>query len=77
MSVEKPESSNETDSSVSISPQPPKLGKLPDSEIQRIEAASLKQNEKIEGRRLIRKVDIRLLPICATIYAFALIDRVG
>jgi len=28
-------------------------------------------------RRLIRKIDIRLLPVLATIYAFALIDRVN
>jgi hypothetical protein len=28
-------------------------------------------------RRLIRKIDMRLLPVLATIYAFALIDRVN
>jgi hypothetical protein len=28
-------------------------------------------------RRLIRKIDIRLLPVLAVIYAFALIDRVN
>jgi hypothetical protein len=30
-----------------------------------------------ETRRIIRKIDLRLLPTLAVIYAFALIDRVN
>lgn len=44
-------------------------------EVQRIEEASCDKGDTLEARRLIRKIDIRLLPICAAIYAFALIDR--
>ena len=35
------------------------------------------EKEDKETRRLIRKIDIRLLPVLAVIYAFALIDRVN
>lgn len=34
----------------------------------------LEKDDK-ETRRIMRKVDLRLLPVLATIYAFALIDR--
>lgn len=34
----------------------------------------LEKDDK-ETRRVMRKVDLRLLPVLATIYAFALIDR--
>ena len=35
------------------------------------------EKEDKATRRLIRKIDIRLLPVLAVIYAFALIDRVN
>jgi hypothetical protein len=35
------------------------------------------ERENKAVRRLIRKIDIRLLPVLAVIYAFALIDRVN
>lgn len=35
------------------------------------------EREDKATRRLIRKIDIRLLPVLAVIYAFALIDRVN
>lgn len=35
------------------------------------------EKEDKTTRRLIRKIDIRLLPVLAVIYAFALIDRVN
>lgn len=35
------------------------------------------EREDKTTRRLIRKIDIRLLPVLAVIYAFALIDRVN
>lgn len=35
------------------------------------------EREDKATRKLIRKIDIRLLPCLATIYAFALIDRVN
>jgi len=35
------------------------------------------ERESKEVRRLVRKIDMRLLPVLATIYAFALIDRVN
>lgn len=35
------------------------------------------EREDKATRRLIRKIDIRLLPVLAIIYAFALIDRVN
>lgn len=46
--------------------------------LQRVEEASSSEHgqDHFEARRLLRKIDIRLLPICAAIYAFALIDRV-
>lgn len=40
-------------------------------------AAQSPEREDKETRRLIRKIDMRLLPMLATIYAFALIDRVN
>lgn len=33
--------------------------------------------ESAEIRRVVRKIDLRLLPVLATIYSFALIDRVN
>jgi len=35
------------------------------------------EKEDKATRRLIRKIDIRLLPVLAVVYAFALIDRVN
>lgn len=35
------------------------------------------EREDKETRRIIRKIDLRLLPTLAIIYAFALIDRVN
>lgn len=35
------------------------------------------EKEDDETRRIVRKIDLRLLPVLATIYAFALIDRVN
>lgn len=35
------------------------------------------EKEDKETRRIMRKVDLRLLPVLAIIYAFALIDRVN
>lgn len=35
------------------------------------------EREDKETRRIIRKIDMRLLPTLAIIYAFALIDRVN
>ena len=35
------------------------------------------EREDKETRRLVRKIDLRLLPTLAIIYAFALIDRVN
>lgn len=35
------------------------------------------EREDKTTRRLIRKIDLRLLPVLAVIYAFALIDRVN
>lgn len=35
------------------------------------------EREDKETRRIIRKIDIRLLPVLAVIYSFALIDRVN
>jgi hypothetical protein len=35
------------------------------------------EKEDEETRRLVRKIDLRLLPTLAVIYAFALIDRVN
>lgn len=35
------------------------------------------EKEDKATRRLIRKIDVRLLPVLAVIYAFALIDRVN
>ena len=40
-------------------------------------ALSPGEKEDKATRRLIRKIDIRLLPVLAVIYAFALIDRVN
>jgi hypothetical protein len=35
------------------------------------------EREDKETRRIIRKIDMRLLPVLAVIYSFALIDRVN
>jgi hypothetical protein len=35
------------------------------------------EHDDAETRRIIRKIDLRLLPTLAVIYAFALIDRVN
>lgn len=40
-------------------------------------AAVPDEREDKTTRRLIRKIDVRLLPVLAVIYAFALIDRVN
>jgi hypothetical protein len=40
-------------------------------------AAGPDEKEDKETRRIIRKIDMRLLPTLAVIYAFALIDRVN
>lgn len=42
-----------------------------------IEAISPDEREDKETRRIVRKIDMRLLPVLATIYSFALIDRVN
>lgn len=40
-------------------------------------ASPTPEREDKETRRIIRKIDLRLLPTLAVIYAFALIDRVN
>lgn len=35
------------------------------------------EREDKETRRIVRKIDMRLLPVLAVIYSFALIDRVN
>ncbi|KAF2161167.1 hypothetical protein M409DRAFT_59424 [Zasmidium cellare ATCC 36951] len=42
-----------------------------------IEAIPPDEREDKETRRIVRKIDMRLLPVLATIYSFALIDRVN
>jgi len=51
----------------------------PTPEAQDTSGPALAPGEKEDKatRRLIRKIDIRLLPVLAVIYAFALIDRVN
>ncbi|KAH8625888.1 hypothetical protein IG631_19767 [Alternaria alternata] len=41
------------------------------------QASSPFEKDDKETRRIIRKIDLRLLPTLAVIYAFALIDRVN
>jgi hypothetical protein len=40
-------------------------------------ASGPQERDDKETRRIIRKIDLRLLPTLAIIYAFALIDRVN
>lgn len=40
-------------------------------------AVGLPEKDDKETRRVMRKIDLRLLPVLAIIYAFALIDRVN
>lgn len=42
-----------------------------------VEATQPDEFEKSEARRIVRKIDFRLLPVLACIYSFALIDRVN
>ncbi|KXT12287.1 hypothetical protein AC579_5655 [Pseudocercospora musae] len=42
-----------------------------------LEAVQPDEREDKETRRIVRKIDMRLLPVLATIYSFALIDRVN
>jgi hypothetical protein len=48
-------------------------------DVQDLKRAPLASGEKEdeETRRIVKKIDLRLLPVLATIYAFALIDRVN
>lgn len=43
----------------------------------KIAALAPGEKEDEETRRIVRKIDVRLLPVLATIYSFALIDRVN
>jgi len=59
---------------VSISPPP---SPTPNEQALTTPQASRPSANPDETRRILRKIDVRLLPVLACIYAFALIDRVN